>query len=135
MPNTRTRQVYLRPQTSTSQKAHITNALLSIGYKQCKQDECLYTKHKNEHFSILSVHVDDILQVTSNRYLYEELRDELTKIYGEVTAHPEATTYLGIQRSKCHKYIRIAQDSLVSKVIAAYPPSNPAAMCTTPATN
>jgi hypothetical protein len=75
--------------------------------------------------------------VTSNRYLYEELRDELTKIYGEVTAHPEATIYLGmsIQRSKCRKYIRIAQDGLVSKVIAAYPPSNPAAMCTTPATN
>jgi hypothetical protein len=126
--------IYGLKQAPAKFQAHLTASLVSIGYTQCTQDECFYTKHINGHFSIFSVHVDDILQVTTNRHLYDELKEELTKIYGEVTAHPAAKSYLGmsLQRSKCGTYIRIAQDGLVAKVIAQYPPSNPDAMCNSP---
>jgi hypothetical protein len=129
--------IYGLKQAPAKFQAHLTAALISIGYSQLSQDECLYVKHKNGHFSILSVHVDDILQVTTNKYMYEELRDELTKIYGAVTAHEEAKTYLGmsLQRSKCRGYIRITQEGLVSKVIKEYPPPNPESMCNLPATD
>jgi hypothetical protein len=129
--------IYGLKQAPAKFQAHLTAALLSIGYTQLSQDECLYIKKKKGHFSLLSVHVDDILQVTTNRYMYEELRDELTKIYGEVTAHPEAKTYLGmsLKRSKDGKYIRISQDGLVQKAISAYPPPNPDSLCNSPAHN
>jgi hypothetical protein len=129
--------IYGLKQAPAKFQAHLTASLVSIGYTQCTQDECFYTKHINGHFSIFSVHVDDILQVTTNRHLYDELKEELTKIYGEVTAHPAAKSYLGmsLQRSKCGTYIRIAQDGLVAKVIVQYPPSNPDTMCNSPATD
>jgi hypothetical protein len=129
--------IYGLKQAPAKFQEHLTAALLTIGYTQMAQDQCLYIKKKNGHFSILSVHVDDILQVTTNKYMYDELRDELTSIYGAVTAHPEAETYLGmcIKRSPCRKYIRISQEGLVSKAIASYPPSNPDAICNSPAQN
>jgi hypothetical protein len=83
------------------------------------------------------VHVDDILQVTTNKYIYEELRDKLTKIYGAFNAHEEARTYLGmsLERSKCGGYISIIQEGLVSKIMSEYPPPKPDSMCNSPATD
>jgi hypothetical protein len=127
--------IYGLKQAPAKFQEHLTKSLKSIGYTQLAQDSCLYVKKQNGHFSIISVHVDDILQVTTNKYLYEELRDQLTTIYGAVTAHPEATTYLGmcLLRSKDRKYLRISQEGLVLKALAMFPPPNESTHCNSPA--
>jgi hypothetical protein len=127
--------IYGLKQAPAKFQEHLINSLKSIGYTQLAQDCCLYIKKQNGHFSIISVHVDDILQVTTNKYLYEELRDQLTTIYGAVTAHPEATTYLGmcLLRSKDRKYLRVSQEGLVLKAIAMFLPPNEATHCNSPA--
>jgi hypothetical protein len=90
---------------------------------QLAQDSCLYIKHANGHFSVLSLHVDDILQATTNIELYKELQRALINAYGEVTVQPEATSYLGmtITRSHCKGYVRLTQCGLIDKVVKQYP--------------
>jgi hypothetical protein len=95
------RYVYGLKQSPYKFMQHIRQVLLDTGYTQNSHDECLYYKRSGQGFSILSIHVDDILQVTNNDTLIKELNDKLVKVYGEITYHPQADSYIGLslQRS------------------------------------
>jgi hypothetical protein len=100
--------IYGLKQSPAKFQEHLNNVLINIGYMQLAQDSCLYIKHANGHFSVLSLYVDNILQATTNIELYKELQRALINAYGEVTVQPEATSYLGmtITRSHCKGYVR-----------------------------
>jgi hypothetical protein len=85
-------------------------------------DECVFTKHVGEDFSILSTHVDDILQVATSQELYLELKNGLIKTYGNITANEKATSYLGmtIERSECGGYVKMSQGGLTDEVIKKF---------------
>jgi hypothetical protein len=103
---------------------HLQNVLLKLGYVQLTQDTCLYVKHVHRGgFSVLSTHVDDILQVTTDLSLYEELRDGLIQVYGDITTTATADAYLGmcIERSDCKRYLKLTQKGLVDKISESYP--------------
>ena len=102
----------------------LIEVLIGMGYEQLINDRCLFKKSKGNSFSLLSTHVDDILQVTNSQELYEELRDGLIERFGEeLTVNEEADSYLGmkIERSPCKAYVRLTQQGLTDKVLDTFP--------------
>jgi hypothetical protein len=70
--------IYGLKQSPLKFQEDLTEALLSIGYKQCINDECIYVKYSKNGFSMLSTHVDDILQqVSTDPLLITELYTRL----------------------------------------------------------
>ena len=117
------RFIYGLKQSPLKFQIHLTNVLTSLGYKKTAHDECMFVKHKGKHFSILTVHVDDILQISTSETLYDELKRGLTEAYGTITTHDEAAAYLGmtIERSTCKSYVKITQGGLIQKLIEMHP--------------
>lgn len=115
--------IYGLKQSPLKFQAHLSNVLLGMGYKKMHHDECMYVKHDGEHFSILAVHVDDILQASTAEHLYKELNEGLQTAYGTITAHENAEAYLGmtIERSSCMEYLKITQKGMIQKLVEKYP--------------
>jgi hypothetical protein len=118
------RYLYGLKQSPLKFQQHLKGVLLAAGYQQHTQDECLYMKRtKDGRVSILSVHVDDILQISSDLQMEKELRDVLNKAYGgEVTYHPNADSYIGlsIERSSDKQQFKLTQKGLISKMTEKY---------------
>jgi hypothetical protein len=70
-------------------------------------------------FSIISTHVDDILQVTNTTELVEHLHQSLNDTYGEVQFNQQANAYLGmnIHRSLDGKTIQVDHAGSISKLV------------------
>jgi hypothetical protein len=84
----------------------------------------LYIKHEGKDFSLLSTHVDDIMQVATLDKFYSELKTGLIDAYKDITTHEEGDAYLGmsIERGKeDSRYIKLSQRGLIDKVVAKYP--------------
>jgi hypothetical protein len=90
--------------------------LLGEGYVQLKNDECMFIKHTGDPnlFSIISIQLDDILQVSTC--------PKLVKKFGTITFHPKAEAYIGmsIDRSANLSTITISQVGLIDKILETY---------------
>lgn len=115
--------IYGLKQSPLKFQQHLSGVLLALGYERTTQDDCVYMKHEGEAFSILSTHVDDILQVATSEHLYKELKDGLIAAYGEITTSDEGEAYLGmsIDRAPDRKRIKLSQRGLIDKILKAYP--------------
>jgi hypothetical protein len=101
----------------------LTNVLIDLGYRKLINDDCVMIKTDGTLFSILCLHVDDILQVTNCDKMYDELRKGLMKRFGTITAHDNADSYLGMKmdQSKDRGTIKLTQEGLVQTVADRYP--------------
>jgi len=117
------RYLYGLKQSPAKFQKLLASVLISLGYKQLESDECMYVKHRNEGFSILSVHVDDILQACTDRVLYDELNEGLKHKFGGITAHEKATSYLGmtIQRNDEGDVIGVSQKGSILALAKQHP--------------
>jgi hypothetical protein len=115
--------IYGLKQSPRKFQEHLVGTLTALGYRQLEQDECLFIKSDRNGFSLLSVHVDDILQACTSRAMYTELKDGLTDVYGTITASEAAAEYLGmgIDRSRCGRFLKLTQLGLVKKILDKYP--------------
>ena len=52
-------------QSPANFQRHLTKTLIA-GYTQLINDDCLFMKKDDEYISILSTHVDDIMQISNN---------------------------------------------------------------------
>ena len=131
------RYLYGLKQSPLKFQLHLKAVLVSAGYIAHSQDECLYYKKTPDgRISILSVHVDDILQVASDEALETELFAALKKAYGgDVEYHPNADSYIGltIKRSKDKKKFELSQTGLIDKTIEKYLTAKDGRKCTAPA--
>jgi hypothetical protein len=93
--------------------------LIALGYTQCQHDECVFVKRTDHGFSILSTHVDDILQVTNSDELREQLRSCLTEAYTTIDYHENADSYLGmtLQQSPDRSSITLSQLGLTKSIL------------------
>ena len=115
--------IYGLKQSPLKFQQHLTEVLFALGYAKTTQDDCVYVKHEGEAFSILSTHVDDIMQVATSESLYQELKDGLLAAYGDITTSDEGSAYLGmsIERAPDRRRIKLSQKGLVDKILKAYP--------------
>jgi len=116
------RFIYGLKQSPLKWEMDVTDTLLKLGYEQSSYDPCLFYKKKGRDFSILSLHVDDLLQAYTDVAYYIEVRDGLIAKYGQVTANERATSYLGmtIDREGCNSEIKVSQKGLTMDSIEVY---------------
>lgn len=116
--------IYGLKQSPLKFQLHLKGVLNNLGYKQLASDECLFIKHDGNEFSVLSTHVDDIMQVSTSQHLYDELKEGLTTAYKDITTTEEGNAYLGmsIERDKDdYRKIKLSQRGLIDKVLNKYP--------------
>jgi hypothetical protein len=115
--------VYGLKQAPYKYQQHLNTVLLGLGYTRLLFDDCLYVKRVGQHFSLLSTHVDDILQVTKSQELLTELHQGLVKVYKDITFNDKADSYLGMGVNRNDKLdkILLTQKGLVLKIAERYP--------------
>jgi hypothetical protein len=111
--------IYGLKQSPLKFQEDLTEALLSIGYKQCINDECIYVKYSSNGFSMLSTHVDDILQVSTDPLLITELHTKLVERYTHVSFNEIVDSYLGmtLKISSDNASITLSQKGLCKSII------------------
>eukprot|EP01039_Chlorochromonas_danica_P012888 gene12888-14853_t len=87
--------IYGLRQSPLKFQQHLKTTLRDIGYKECLNDDCVMLKTEGKDISLLSIHVDDILQVSTSPHLTSSLRAALVKTYVHITYHDEVEGYLG----------------------------------------
>jgi hypothetical protein len=101
----------------------LSSVLEKLGYRKLVHDECVMVRRKGQDFSILCLHVNDILCVSNTKYMYNELTTGLTARFGSITACDNATAYLGMQISCTgdRSSLTLTQEGLAKTIIARYP--------------
>jgi len=81
-------------------------------------------KWSGEDYSIISTHVDDILQVSTSQELVSDLHENLLIEYGDVAFNPNADSYIGlsIERSKDLAKFKLTQRGLTDKILLEHLP-------------
>jgi hypothetical protein len=115
---------------------HLRNVLESLGYVKSQFDDCIFTKVGKNTFSIISTHVDDILQVTNSSELVEHLHNGLVEAYTNVQFNEFADSYLGmsINRSSDGHIIHVDQSGSICELVNSHLPVNESRKCKTPQT-
>jgi hypothetical protein len=132
------RFIYGLKQSPYKFQINLTDFLKKVGYHQLVNDECLFMKRNGTDWSILSTHVDDILQITSTTTMIRELHQALLREYTTVTFHSSASSYTGmsIKRSHDKKTIYLRQEGLTEQILTKYlPESDKEKTKTTPASD
>ena len=119
--------IYGLKQSPHKFQMHLVRTLKGVGYTQAKNDECVFVKRiSDDCWSYLSVHVDDILQVSNQQHMVDELREALIKVYKSVTFHPDAKDYVGftIMRHGPTQSFHLSQQGQIKKVLDEYLPGD-----------
>jgi hypothetical protein len=116
--------VYGLKQSPLKFQQHLTGVLKLLGYVRSEYDDCLYTKIEGIHFSIISTHVDDILQVSNSDKMVDELHAGLDEAYGTCQFNEQADSYLGmnITRDGNSKIILVDHEGSIKKLVDEYLP-------------
>ena len=129
------RFIYGLKQSSYKFQQHLVKCLTALGYRRLESDECLFIKRVGDQFSIISTHVDDILQVATTQQLVDELHNHLKAQYEDITYHPNADSYVGMTLTRSHdgSVFDISQTGLIDKVIDKFLTSEDRRQYKTPA--
>jgi len=116
---------------------HLIQLLLSNDYTQCKHDECIFTKSNGSDISILSTHVDDILQVSTSEHFIEELKQILIDAYQHITFNSTCDAYLGMKMltNNSRSVIKLSQQGLIKDILKQHLKDKPTRPANTPADN
>ena len=104
---------------------NITNTFKSLGFIQSENDQCLFTKYNpiTSTFINLCIHVDDVLVIANNTEDIIDLKNQLTKKYGELkTQSGNVLHYIGsvITRDRQNFTTLIDQKSLISNLLKQF---------------
>lgn len=126
--------VYGLKQSPLKFQLHLRSTLLSLGYHQLESDDCIFIKVTENSLSIISTHVDDILQVSTTDEAIDELHKGLINVYNEVTYTANADSYLGmtIAQSTDRTTVTLSMRNSIQNLIDKYLPPNAKAV-TSPA--
>ena len=114
--------IYGLKQAPKKFQEHLKQTLISSGYVQSIIDNCLFIKKQGDWFSILSTHVDDIMQVTNNDDWASDLKELLTSVYKSIACQDPGVGYLGmdIRRGKNLQDIYVSQPKLTQDILEMY---------------
>jgi hypothetical protein len=114
--------LYGLKQAAHEWKSHIHNTITTIGFIQCKTDECVYVyRLSNMEFIILAIHVDDILVASSSEKLRLWFNQKLQDIY-EISLNYPLDSYLGmsISRDRNARTISVSQPGYIDRMLESY---------------
>jgi hypothetical protein len=85
-------------------------------------DDCVFVRHVGSNFSLIAVHVDDILQVATSDLLVQELHDKLIERFQNIVYHPNPDSYLGlnIDRSSDGSEIKVNHLGKITELCSRY---------------
>jgi hypothetical protein len=114
--------IYGLKQSPLKFQLHLAETLKTTGYKQAISDECLFYKANEKGFSLITTHVDDLLQVATNDCFVNELNKRLTEVYTSIVHNPETKSYLGmsITRPDDKAQLWVSQQGLTKQIIDKY---------------
>jgi hypothetical protein len=99
-------------------KSCIPNFLITLGFRQCKTDYCVYFIHSNDvktNFYIL-VFVDDILLITRDQHRLTSLKQKLKATF-EVTNAEPLSYFLGIRVDRDQTNISLSQKAYLETLL------------------
>ena len=116
--------IYGLKQSPLKFQQHLRSTLINLGYTPLAQDECLYVKHDGGDYSVLSTHVDDIMQTATSQHLYDELKAGLIAKYADITTTEDGSAYLGMSMEQSpmdKRFIKVSQQGMIDKLVAQHP--------------
>ena len=105
------------------QASHVWNKLLDstlkkLGFNQCSKDMCVYFHKSKDAFTILAVHVDDMLIVSNSSSQLAEMKQALGKHFkvkdlGEV----KFLLGIGVTRDRQSGHIELSQQTYINQLL------------------
>ena len=120
------RFLYGLKQSPLKFQLHLTQTLVTAGYKQSLNDECLFYKLKGTKFSYVSTHSDDLLHCVNCDLFAQAFKNILIQTYKDIEYHDQASSYIGmsINRSSDLSTIYISQRGLTQRIISDFLPDD-----------
>jgi hypothetical protein len=101
---------------------NVTTCLLKYGYIQSKADPMVFTKHVDDDFCIMSLHVDDFYVISSKAEMLQNLHKQLSDTYGTVSIKTDnIMSYLGMEvKIETNGDIVISQPAYIKAITDLY---------------
>ena len=92
--------------------------MLKYGFTMMEEDHCVYNKHSNNHFIILSLYIDDILIVENDKKLIYVTKKWLSSNF-EMKYMREASYVLGVKilRDRSKRLLGLSQEMYIKKML------------------
>jgi hypothetical protein len=123
------RALYGLPESAKRWNQHFTTVLTSGGYVQCDSEPCLFKKGdiNGQHWSIVTIYVDDCLHVYKGKRMRSELYATLAKAQLPTPTVQQLSgklpiSYLGMLIQHKGTHLTLSQPGYINDLLAKYPP-------------
>lgn len=93
--------------------------ILSLGFKQCKSDYCLYVNTSNKEIIYLLLYVDDLLIVSENLCLVNEVKSALLERF-QMQDMGSISNFLGLDITRSNDELHISQSKYLGKLVQKF---------------
>ena len=95
--------------------------IMNDGFKMMEENHCVYLKHSNNCFVILSLYVDDILLVGNNKEMIDIAKRWLSSNF-EMKDMGEISYVLGVKivRDRAKRLLDLFQETYIKKMLERY---------------
>ena len=102
----------------------VKDFLLEIDFIQSIVDPCLFVKQSENSLMLISLTVDNFLDLTTNSELQKDIISQLEKKFDYVD-NGEATWFLGMKIIQTKNEIRVDQSVSIKLILKEFPEVNP----------
>jgi hypothetical protein len=115
------RSIYGLKQASRQWNVKFHQAILKDGFIMMEEDHCVYLKHSNNSFIILSLYVDDILIARNNKEMIDTTKKWLSSNF-EMKDMGKASYVLGVKIIRDHpkRLLGLTQETYIKKMLERY---------------
>ena len=115
------KSIYGLKQASRQWYLKFDQTIRNFGFKENVEDNCVYTKFKNEKFIFLVLYVDDILLTSSDVSLLLETKKVLSSKF-DIKDLGEASFVLGIEiyRDRSKEVLGLSQKAYIERILKKF---------------
>jgi hypothetical protein len=97
----------------------LNDFIISLGFKRCLQDTCLYIKMQSNYVVLLAVFVDDILVSCSSKGVMDDVKIQFTERF-EMTDFGLVTEFLGVRVMQTPNQTTLDQETYCKSILKKY---------------
>ena len=115
------KSIYGLKQASRQWDLKFHQATLENGFTMMEEDHCVYIKHSNNYFIILSLYVDNILIAGNDKKLIDVTKKWLSSNL-KMKAMGEANCVLGVKivKDRSKRFLGLSQEMYIKKMLKHY---------------